>query len=975
MLEVRRDWFGFGLFIVLFGCGNDAAKPASTPNPDPKEGSGVVTPDAGGTVTTGDGQATVEVPPGAVSEATTITIKAAGQYPDDPRVVPDTVYDFGPDGIMFAEPVVITLEYQETKIREGIDEEDLRVQKVGGDAWLQVPGGMLDAQGNAAMAPVNGFSTYGVRSIVAPDLGQGGNGGDDGSGGEGATFTGGTGAQGGRGGGTGGSGATGGGDGSGATGAQSSGGTGATGASGATGGGAGNDGSGGGGAAPNGGTGGTGGSGANSGAGAFSYVLDDRFALPGFASDVTTAAIDANGTLYAMTEEGIAVFDGATVTVLPETESSSIYALATHGTDLYAAGNFASLGGTSANSIARWDGMSWSALGSGVRRQYAGGNTFEGSVYDVEVSGDLIYVAGEFNRAGPTSVSSVAVWDTTTQSWADVAGGVQAFNDEPGTVESIALDGADLYVTGNFSLAQNSAVALSVANVARFNGTFWEDLPDANEDVVGVFGRQVIVVGGNPYVVGGPYVSFREDGDWSAVDVETFVPYVALSSIAYLGGEFFLGSDAPTLEPNLVRWDGDAVMPTLTPVDRGLLELRPGYSPGIGSGRVAQLLPDGNDLYVVGALHVALAPPGPDTVLHSGGVLLLQDGETWQTLCHPKSLGIGAPLTNSLDGMPAEGPASIEALAAIGTDVYATGAFLSAGCGSQSRIARWDGAGWRSVGSGLNAAGRALAVLEGDLYAGGEFTSAGGVPANYVARWNGSAWSALGAGANDIVTALASAGSTLYLGGDFTNVGGTLASRVAAWNGASFMALGAGLNGRVSSLAASGQVLYAGGGFTGSGATNLASVARWNGVVWSAVGSGFDGPVGSLALVGSSLFASGGFTSSGATDLPGLAVWDGSAWRAPAGDDVPTCTESSCRLGAGSSYVFILSSEGAWIWDGVAAPERLSTFSSAEELPRRSGAILELGSDLFLGGDLYPELGRDYPAIGHSRNFQRLVRE
>src|SRR5947209_1828210 len=41
-------------------------------------------------------------------------------------------------------------------------------------------------------------------------------------------------------------------------------------------------------------------------------------------------------------------------------------ALAVSGTDLYAGGNFETAGGTAANSIAKWNGSSWSALGSGV---------------------------------------------------------------------------------------------------------------------------------------------------------------------------------------------------------------------------------------------------------------------------------------------------------------------------------------------------------------------------------------------------------------------------------------------------------------------------------------------------------------------------------------------------------------------------------------------------------------------------------
>src|SRR6266436_3774410 len=43
-----------------------------------------------------------------------------------------------------------------------------------------------------------------------------------------------------------------------------------------------------------------------------------------------------------------------------------MYTLAVSGNDLYAGGYFVTAGGVSANRIAKWDGSSWSALGSGM---------------------------------------------------------------------------------------------------------------------------------------------------------------------------------------------------------------------------------------------------------------------------------------------------------------------------------------------------------------------------------------------------------------------------------------------------------------------------------------------------------------------------------------------------------------------------------------------------------------------------------
>jgi hypothetical protein len=93
-----------------------------------------------------------------------------------------------------------------------------------------------------------------------------------------------------------------------------------------------------------------------------------------------------------------------------------------------------------------------------------------------------------------------------------------------------------------------------------------------------------------------------------------------------------------------------------------------------------------------------------------------------------------------------------------------------------------------------------------EVYAGGAFTTAGGLPANFIAKWNGMSWSALGTGMNNSVYALAVDGSgNVYAGGYFG---------ILKWNGTSWSALGPGMNGSISALALDGSGnLYAGGWF------------------------------------------------------------------------------------------------------------------------------------------------------------------
>ncbi|OQB93629.1 MAG: hypothetical protein BWX84_00479 [Verrucomicrobia bacterium ADurb.Bin118] len=60
------------------------------------------------------------------------------------------------------------------------------------------------------------------------------------------------------------------------------------------------------------------------------------------------------------------------------------------GSDLYAGGWFTTAGGVAANYIAKWDGSSWSALGSGMNN----------GVSALAMSGSDLYVGGWFTTAG-----------------------------------------------------------------------------------------------------------------------------------------------------------------------------------------------------------------------------------------------------------------------------------------------------------------------------------------------------------------------------------------------------------------------------------------------------------------------------------------------------------------------------------------------------------------------------------------------
>ena len=121
-------------------------------------------------------------------------------------------------------------------------------------------------------------------------------------------------------------------------------------------------------------------------------------------------------------------------------------------------------------------------------------------------------------------------------------------------------------------------------------------------------------------------------------------------------------------------------------------------------------------------------------------------------------------------------------------ELIAGGGFTTAGGNPPSRIARWNGATWQPLDSGMNESVYALTVYNGELIAGGDFTTAGGNPASRIARWNGATWQPLASGMNSYVEALTvypgapGQAGELIAGGDFATAGGEVSAYWARWD-------------------------------------------------------------------------------------------------------------------------------------------------------------------------------------------------
>jgi hypothetical protein len=116
---------------------------------------------------------------------------------------------------------------------------------------------------------------------------------------------------------------------------------------------------------------------------------------------------------------------------------ATVYGLARLDGDLYVTGEFATAGGGTAANIARWDGTSWSSLGSGLN----------GPGYALAALGGRLYVGGRFSAAGATAANGVAAWDPATSTWSEV-GNAPGYDDA--VLALAAVDDRFLVIGGRF---------------------------------------------------------------------------------------------------------------------------------------------------------------------------------------------------------------------------------------------------------------------------------------------------------------------------------------------------------------------------------------------------------------------------------------------------------------------------------------------------------------------------------------------
>ena len=147
------------------------------------------------------------------------------------------------------------------------------------------------------------------------------------------------------------------------------------------------------------------------------------------------------------------------------------------GPRLFVGGVFNGAGAVSSKGIIRWNGTSWSSVGGGLNNMPDGIPGVRAmAVYD-DGTGPALYVAGGFTHAGTVLVNHIAKWNGT--SWSALGSGTNN-----GVFALAVFDdgtGPQLYAGGYM----NSAGGVPLTSyIARWNGMAWAAVPGTFSNVV-----------------------------------------------------------------------------------------------------------------------------------------------------------------------------------------------------------------------------------------------------------------------------------------------------------------------------------------------------------------------------------------------------------------------------------------------------------------------------------------------------------
>ncbi len=523
----------------------------------------------------------------------------------------------------------------------------------------------------------------------------------------------------------------------------------------------------------------------------------------------------------------IAVWNGTHWSPLGAGTDNSVSALTvTPQGDLYAGGVFATAGGTLSKAIARWNGTSWSAVGPGIAT--SGGNPPQVFTLATLSNGDVI-AAGYFSLAGDSPATNIARWNGT--SWSSLGSGLGSTSPNTSVFAVRVLPNDQIIAGGAFSspnvmrwdgslwspigpsvyggvqalcaLPNGDIVAGGTVyhfgdawgnGIAHWNGAAW--LPLAT----GMYGTTTSCVASLPdgrFLASGGLISDNPQAAsitlWNGQTWESAgaVPAGFANTIIssptgdILAAGQFITTLAGFTVNGILRWNGAA----WSFLGRGLEQQ--------STINALAVLPNG-DIIAGGSINSAA-----NLLVHG---LARWNGSTWTPLWQ-----------HTYDG------GTINAMAVMPSgDLIVAGLFSINNGATQIGLARWNGASWSEFGPHLNGEVFSIAFRpDGSMFAAGTFTTAGAFPAQRIALLTHGTWTPLGSGISGSSTAAVRTltimpNGNLVAAGNFTTAGGAPVTNLALWDGSTWLSLAnqfggdAGTTFRSSCLLPSGTLAIAG---------------------------------------------------------------------------------------------------------------------------------------------------------------------
>ncbi|MFO0861040.1 MAG: hypothetical protein U0570_10815 [Phycisphaerales bacterium] len=368
------------------------------------------------------------------------------------------------------------------------------------------------------------------------------------------------------------------------------------------------------------------------------------------------------------------------------------------GGDLLACGSFYRAGSVVADSVARWNGSAWTAVGAPIAGLNEGSHENSPEVNCVlKLEDGRLLVGGDFRTAGSSAAGRAAIWNGI--SWTPLGMGMNS------TVHGLGvLPDGGFVAGGEFTTADGG----SAQHVARWDGDSWSPLGDgtnANVYAVAVLHNGDIVAGGEFTQAGGMDANSiaRWDGQsWKPLGEgltrESFAGGRVSSLVVMPNGDLVaagdFGKSGATFVGGVARWNGSAWS-----------GVRGGSVSPQASFNHLTVDSDGNILLTGSYLESGFSKRGA----------IRWDGTAWSVLIANTEVRGILPMPN-------------------GDVIF--------GNQTSGLILRWNGSSATALGSGVQVTGGASKAIDGlsllpngEVLVFGVFDLAGGVASRALARW------------------------------------------------------------------------------------------------------------------------------------------------------------------------------------------------------------------------------------------------